>query len=79
MEIIVDKGTGFPGLEKNVTRLVNKGFKAIMVFHAEGGIDKDPAYKKKCDTLLKKAGDRGVQIFGGIFPGIFQPGSDLFR
>ena len=74
MEIILDEGTGFTGLEQNVATLVDKGFKTIMLFHAEGGIDKDPAYKSKCDALLEKASEKGVQIFGGIFPGIMTDG-----
>jgi len=74
MEIIVDSETGFSGLEKNVTRLVDKGFKTIMLFHAEGGIDKDPAFKTKCDALLKQTLEKGVEIFGGIFPGIMDNG-----
>jgi len=79
MKIIVDSGTGFTGLEKNVTNLVDKGFKTIMLFHAEGGIDKDPAFKKKCDAMLGKASEKGVQIFGGIFPGIMDNGKLMDR
>ena len=79
MEIIVDSGTGFTGLEKNVKKLMDKGLKTIMLFHAEGGIDKDPAFKKKCDALLQNASKNGVQIFGGIFPGIIDNGKLMDR
>ncbi|WDP89960.1 MAG: FIST C-terminal domain-containing protein [Desulfobacter sp.] len=79
MEIIVDQGTDFEGLEANAGIMARKGFKTIMLFHAEGGIDKDPAYKKKCDTLLEKLSKQGIQIFGGIFPGIVDDGRLMER
>jgi hypothetical protein len=74
MKIILDPNTDFKNLENNITILAAKGYKSIMVFHAEGGLDKIPGFKGQCDALLEKTAQKGIQIFGGIFPGIMSDG-----
>ncbi|MCG8636933.1 MAG: FIST C-terminal domain-containing protein [Desulfobacterales bacterium] len=79
MKIILDHKSNFKDLEKNITSLAADGFKTIMVFHAEGGLDKIPEFKTHCDALLKKTSQRRIQIFGGIFPGIMSDGKLMDR
>lgn len=79
MKIILDTEASFQGLEKSVTTLAGQGFKTILVFHAEGGIDKIPGFKGQCDTLLAKASGQGIRVFGGIFPAIIDNGRLVTR
>ncbi|MBI9092676.1 MAG: hypothetical protein JEZ12_25955 [Desulfobacterium sp.] len=74
MKILVDTNGRFSDLEEKITKMVSGGYKNIMVFHAEGGIDSDSQYKKRSDQLLVSQHGNNVRIFGGIFPGIFDNG-----
>lgn len=71
MEVRVDTEGSFKTLEKLITDVVSEGCEGIMVFHAEGGIDRTSQYKKHCDKLLERFYHYNVGVFGGIFPGIF--------
>ncbi len=74
MKILVDANGEFSDLEEKITEMVSNGYKNIMVFHAEGGIDSDSNYKERSDNVLVSQHENNVQIFGGIFPGIFDNG-----
>ena len=74
MKVLVDEIGSFSNLEKKIGDLVADGYRNIMVFHAEGGVDSDHKYKQKCDKTLISASKNDVRIFGGIFPGVFDNG-----
>lgn len=74
MKIKVDTQGNFETLEKNINSLVSDGFKHILVFHGQGGMDRWSSLKPDCDRLLNKAVQNNINIFGGIFPGIFDNG-----
>jgi hypothetical protein len=75
MKIKVDTQGNFETLEKNINSLVSDGFKHILVFHGQGGMDRWSSLKPDCDRLLNKAAQNNINIFGGIFPGIFDNGT----
>ena len=74
MKILIDEIGHFSNFEKQIADLISSGYRNIMVFYAEGGIDSDPKYKQTCDKFLVSASKNDVNIFGGIFPGIFDNG-----
>ena len=74
MKILIDEIGHFSNFEKQIAYLILGGYRNIMVFHVEGGIDSDPKYKQTCDKALISANKNNVNIFGGIFPGIFDNG-----
>lgn len=74
MKVKVDAQGNFETLKKNVNSLISDGFKHILVFHSEGGLDRWASIKQDCDGLLDKAVHNNINIFGGIFPGIFDNG-----
>ena len=75
MKILIDEIGHFSNFKKQIADLISSGYRNIMVFHAEGGIDSDPKYKQTCDKALMSASKNDVNIFGGIFPGIFDNGT----
>jgi hypothetical protein len=75
MKILIDEIGHFSMFEKQIADLILSGYQNIMVFHAEGGIDLDPKYKQTCDKALISASKKNINIFGGIFPGIFDNGT----
>ncbi len=79
MKIKIEALGDLESLEKNVKALIVDGFKHIMIFHGEGGIDQVSSIKADCDRLLNKAGRNNINIFGGIFPGIFDNGKLMER
>ncbi|MCP4723322.1 MAG: hypothetical protein GY860_28060, partial [Desulfobacteraceae bacterium] len=74
MKIKLDTQGNFKNIEKKVKALDSQGFKNIMIFHGEGGIDQGSRIKTDCDKMLDKAARNNINIFGGIFPGIFDNG-----
>ncbi len=79
MKISVDRHGTFSDIEAQIIKLADQGYKNIMVFHAEGGIDAEFHYKELSDKALDLAAQHDVQIFGGIFPGIFDNGRVMSR
>jgi hypothetical protein len=75
MKILIDEIGHFSNFEKQIEYLISVGYRNIMAFHAEGGIDSEPKYKQTCDKALVSANKNNVNIFGGIFPGIFDNGT----
>lgn len=74
MKVLIDKNGQISDLEKKINQLAADGYNNIMIFHGEGGIDSQSQYKKNSDAALRKAQKNNIQIFGGIFPGIFDDG-----
>jgi len=74
MKIEIDTQGNFENIEKKIKALDSEGFKNIMIFHGEGGIDQGSRIKAGCDKMLDKATRNNINIFGGIFPGIFDNG-----
>ncbi|MCG8550066.1 MAG: FIST C-terminal domain-containing protein [Desulfobacterales bacterium] len=74
MKILIDGIGHLSNFKEQIADLILSGYQNIMVFHAEGGIDSDPKYKQMCDRTLVATSKNNVNIFGGIFPGIFDNG-----
>ncbi|WP_289023809.1 FIST N-terminal domain-containing protein [Desulfobacter postgatei] len=75
MKILIDEIGHFSNFEKQINELISSHYRSIMIFHAEGGIDSEPKYKQMCDKALVSTSKNDVNIFGGIFPGIFDNGT----
>lgn len=71
MKIIVNPDRSFADLGKNISQLAADGFNTIMLLQAEGCLDTSGRYKFAIDLALSTAFRNGVQLFGGVFPGVF--------
>jgi len=71
MKILVNPDCTFTELGTSISQLAADGYKNIMLLQAEGSLDSMGRYKLAIDMALSAAFRNGVQLFGGIFPGIF--------
>ncbi|MCG8619389.1 MAG: FIST C-terminal domain-containing protein [Desulfobacterales bacterium] len=79
MEILVEQNGDYTNIDAQFDALMAQGFKTAMMLYAEGGFVQDPNYKNVIDTRLKNRFENGLQIFGGIFPGIMDNGELMSR
>jgi hypothetical protein len=71
MKIVVDPICCFAEMGNTISKMSAEGYKNIMLLQADGGMDSGIHYKQRIDKALSVAFQNGVQLFGGVFPEIF--------